>query len=235
MHCTVCLEPVGPNATPFHCALCARTALYPTRVKLATTLLEAEKFSKHVEGIVAPSPATSGQALSLSGGLLDVNESAKKAAYEHTTEAIAELRERAKLAEDAAVRLRERLRELKEVAKRGRGELDERKRVLRMAKEKLKERRERWLNGKDKVVTRMEKNWALLHTRTAQGRVDLCKEAADLAGLKYRKRRGADGGMRDEYIIGYNPAPNLKELNCKFNSSCLWSLYIFMDIGLNGY
>ena len=147
MHCTVCSEPVGPNAAPFHCALCARTALYSTRVKLATTLLEADKFSTHIEGIVAPSPATAGQALSLSGGLLlDVNESAKKAAHEHTTEATTELRERARLAEDAAARLRERLRELREVVKKGRGELDERKRVIRMAKEKLKERRERWLD-----------------------------------------------------------------------------------------
>ena len=235
MHCTICLEPVGPNAAPFHCALCARTALYPTRVKLATTLLEAEKFSTHIEGIVAPSPATAGQALSLSGGLLDVNESAKKAAHEHTTEATAELRERAKLAEDAAARLREQLRELKEVVEKGRGELDERNRVLRMAKEKLKENRERWLDGKDKLMTRMEKNWALLHTRMAQGRVDLCREAADLAGLKYRKRRGGDGGTRDEYIIGYNPALNLKELNCEFNFSCSWKILIPMGIGLNVY
>ena len=219
MQCTICSQAVGPTAASFQCVICARTALYPIRVKLATTLLEAERFSTHIEGIVAPSPATAGQALTLSGGLLlDVNESAKKAAHERAVEAAAELRERAKVAEDAASRLRERLRELREAVKKGKGELDERKRVIRKAKEKLKERREQWLDGSDKLMARMEKSWALVHARTAQGRVDLCREAADLAGLRHRRRRGKDGAMRDEYGIGYNPAPDLRELNCKFLS-----------------
>ena len=216
MQCTVCSQAVGPGAAPFQCAICARTALYPLRIKLATTLLESEKFSMHIEGVVAPSPATAGQALSLSGGLLlDVNESAKKAAHERAVEAAGELRERARIADEAASRLRERLRELREVVKKGKGELDERRSVVGRAKERLNERREQWVEGKDRAMMRAEKSWAFVHARTAQGRVDLCREAADLAGLRHRKRKGKDGTMRDEYVIGYNPAPDLRELNCE--------------------
>ena len=215
MNCTVCTQPVGPGAAPFHCAICARTALYTTRIALARTLLTNETYAPHIEAIIAPSAATAGKALALpSGTLLDVNESSKKAARERAIEAARELRERANLAEAAAATLREQVKEVKGVIERGKDDLEERRRVIGTAREKLKERKAKLVESREKLTARMEKSVALVHARTAQGRIDLCREAADLAGLRVRRRRGKDGGWKDECVVGYNPAPDLRELNC---------------------
>lgn len=71
------------------------------------------------------------------------------------------------------------------------------------------------LESVKKGVERMERRWDMLHTRTMESRVFLCREAAQLYGLQQRIRKKA-GSVRDIYMIGGVPIPDLRDLNSKY-------------------
>lgn len=71
------------------------------------------------------------------------------------------------------------------------------------------------LESVKKGVERMERRWDILHTRTMESRVFLCREAAQLYGLQQRIKKKA-GSVRDIYMIGGVPIPDLRDLNSKY-------------------
>lgn len=67
----------------------------------------------------------------------------------------------------------------------------------------------------NKSIKRTEHRWDVMHNKTAESRLFLCREAAMLYGLQQRKRK--KGGLgRDVYLIGGVPIADLRDLNSMY-------------------
>ena len=64
----------------------------------------------------------------------------------------------------------------------------------------------------EKSIRRTSHRWDILHAKTAESRLFLCKEAAHLYGLQHHKRKKGLRG-RDIYTIGGTPIVDLRDLN----------------------
>ncbi len=64
----------------------------------------------------------------------------------------------------------------------------------------------------DKSIKRTAHRWDILHSKTAEARLFLCREAAQLYHLEQHKRRKGSS-EKDVYTIGGVPIPDLMELN----------------------
>ncbi|KAI9765000.1 MAG: hypothetical protein M1840_007922 [Geoglossum simile] len=76
----------------------------------------------------------------------------------------------------------------------------------------LSARRATTLDSVEKSIRRIDHRWNTLHTRTAEARVFLCREAANLYGLKQRRRRKG-GVIREDYTICGVTIVDLRDLN----------------------
>lgn len=80
------------------------------------------------------------------------------------------------------------------------------------AKQELSKSQATAVEPVDKGIKRTEHRWDVIHNKTAESRLFLCREAALLYGLNQRKRKkGALG--RDVYFIGGVPIADLRDLN----------------------
>lgn len=208
MQCDICLRS-SSNRLPFHCASCARDVIYEQRILLAQTLLDSEAAGKAVESSIAVGP-TSGQSKA------STQFSESSLAWAHR-QAIAEGSASVKRTEgimshvDALRRENEKTRS--DIAKRKAGNA---KRWSDLKSTTIAAQREaEALESVKKGVERMERRWDMLHTRTMESRVFLCREAAQLYGLQQRIRKKA-GSVRDIYMIGGVPIPDLRDLNSKY-------------------
>lgn len=213
MQCDICLRSPG-NRLAFHCASCARDFIYEQRILLAQTFLDSEAAGKAVESSIALGP-TSGQ----NKASPQFSESSLAWAHKQATaegSASVERTEGIMSHVDALRKETERTRS--DIAKRKAGNS---KRWSDLKSTTLAAQREaEALESVKKGVERMERRWDMLHTRTMESRVFLCREAAQLYGLQQRIRKKA-GSVRDIYMIGGVPIPDLRDLNSK----CLFFNY----------
>ncbi len=80
------------------------------------------------------------------------------------------------------------------------------------AKQNIEERRAATLSGIEKSIKRTDHLWRSVHARTTEDRSFLCHEAANLYGLKQRKRKKG-GVVREEYAIGGIGISDLRDMN----------------------
>lgn len=108
-----------------------------------------------------------------------------------------------------------------DIAKR-KAELSRRRRNAEVASRQLRDHKSESMLQIERTKQRKEKHWNMLHSETAKSRVFLCREAANLYGLK-RIDRGRAG---PEYVIGGVPILDLRNLNSssKFNLDG-WGLF----------
>lgn len=208
MQCDICLRSSSSHL-PFHCASCARNAIYEQRTLLAQTLLDSEAAGRAVESSIAVGP-TSGQ----SKANTKVLEPSPAWAF---NQAIAE--------ESASVKRTEGIMShidaLKKETERTRSDIAKKKASNFKRRSDLKsatlaaQREAEALESVKRGVERMERRWDILHTRTMESRVFLCREAAQLYGLQQRIRKKA-GLVRDIYMIGGVPIPDLRDLNSMY-------------------
>lgn len=208
MQCDICLRS-SSSRLPFHCASCTRNIIYEPRTLLAQTLLDSEAAGKVVESSIAGGP-TSGQS---------------KAGTKVLESSPAWALKRAAADESATVKRTEGIMShidaLREETERTRGDIAKRKASNLKRRSDLKsatlaaQREAEALESVKRGVERMERRWDMLHTRTMESRVFLCREAAQLYGLQQRIRKKA-GSVRDIYMIGGVPIPDLRDLNSKY-------------------
>lgn len=208
MQCDICLRS-SSSRLPFHCASCARDVIYEQRILLAQTLLDSEAAGKAVESSIAVGP-TSGP-IKASAKFMEPSPAwafeqaiAEESASVKRTESIMShvdaLRKETEIARS-------------DIARRKAGNV---KRWSDLKSTTLAAQREaEALESVKKGVERMERRWDMLHTRTMESRVFLCREAAQLYGLQQRIRKKA-GSVRDIYMIGGVPIPDLRDLNSKY-------------------
>ncbi|KAF2836469.1 hypothetical protein M501DRAFT_939727 [Patellaria atrata CBS 101060] len=212
MQCDICERAPVPKLQ-FHCPTCVRTALYPVRIALATTLIDKEKVGQHVEALVNNTDAPTNRSITLSGALFDLHESAKTADLERVRAEITEVEERVRLITEQAELLKRQVEASKKEIAAKKAAAAQRRSDAESAKHEVESRRANELNKLSKTTKHSGYRWDSQHGDTVHARMFLCREAASLAGLKQRKRRVKDGSVRDEYIIGGVPIVDLRHLN----------------------
>jgi len=208
MQCDICHRS-GNSRLPFNCTLCARDTLYQPRIQLAQTLLQGESLGKEVERNVKGSSRPKRNQNSASAKSAETNPAwaVGRAAAE---EAIAE--EETQTVLNHVQSLREEIQNVKaEIAERKAG-LQRRRAEFASAKQDLSHSQTNTVEPVEKGIRRTEHRWDILHNKTAEARLFLCREAALLYGLQQRKRK--KGGLgRDVYFIGEVPIADLRDLN----------------------
>ena len=208
MQCDICQRSAS-SRLPFNCTLCARDALYQPRIQLAQTLLHKESLGKEVERSVKGTSQPKKSANSTSS-----RSTEPKAAW-----AIERAEAERKASEDATQTLLGHVESLREEMQKAKAEIAERKAKLQKrrsdfasAKLELSQSQANALEPVEKGIRRTEHRWEILHTKTAEARLFLCREAALLYGLQQRERKRGSLG-RDVYVIGGVPIPDLRDLN----------------------
>lgn len=210
MQCDVCQRSPN-NRLSFNCTLCARGALYQPRVQLAQTLLESEALGKEVEQNV--------------NGVAQSNKATKsgstKAPESKTTWTVQRAVAEQTASEDKSQHIYDHVQTLREEIQNTKAEITARRMILERrrsdfasAQQELSQYRPHSVGDVEKGMRRTEYRWDTLHTKTAESRIFLCREAALLYGLQQRKRK--KGGLgRDLYVIGGVPIADLRDLNSK--------------------
>lgn len=219
MECHICGRQPG-EGVDYNCATCARSALYPLRLKHATTLLNKERLGRRVEAIVQGMRNTQEPSLSLEGAVIDTNECVKRVDLERMRAEITRAEQRVELAAEQARRLREEMEDYEKTIALRKAALAQRRSDAESATHNLDARRTEELEAIRKSIKRTEYKWNRLHVDTVQSRLLLCREAASLAGLKPRKRKNKDGTSRDDYSVGGVRIHDLRDLNSEHK--CRW-------------
>lgn len=210
MQCDICHR-AASSRLPFNCAVCARDALYQPRLQHAQILLEKEALEQEVEQIArktssvstkAPSSAhktpqgTQGWTVQCAAAEQILSDDKSQTILSH----VQSLREESQMIKvDIAAR---------------RARLIKRQSEFSSAKQELSHSQDSSIEPVEKGIRRTAHRWETLHNKTAESRLFLCKEAAQLYGLQHHKRRKGVPG-RDIYSIGGIPIVDLRDLNSK--------------------
>lgn len=208
MQCNICRRDWS-SKLPFNCTICARNTLYETRIEQAQTLLQRETAGNDVIGFVgAPGSVTT--TTKLSGQEAARNN--KTFELERASSAKTDSLERTHAILNHKDALHKELEASRELIARRRTLLSQRRSDYDSATHSLSQRRAAALEPVESSIKRTQGRWDALHDRTAESRVFLCREAANLYGLQQRKRRKGMLG-RDSYTIGGVPIVDLRDLN----------------------
>ncbi|KAF2400202.1 hypothetical protein EJ06DRAFT_543085 [Trichodelitschia bisporula] len=200
MECDICAHPPGGGLS-FHCPTCARTAIYPLRVELATVLLDKESLSRPIEAVASGAIAPRENA-SVKGAIIDLHECGRAFELEKTRSAIIALDERIVAIADKAKELRREMAEhAKDMAAKKKG-LAQRRSDADSATYELESRSAKELETVQSSIRRAERRWEINHQEIVRGRISLCGAAARLAGLTRAKATIPGGLIEDKYYIG---------------------------------
>lgn len=211
MQCDICGRPASSRLF-FNCTLCARNALYQSRVQSAQILVQKEALKKEVEQIIDCSSNIVNTSKGLDSAKTNANVAwtAHNAAFEQAL-----FKDRTQCTLNHVHSLREEMKVIKLEIQERKKKLERRRSEFASAKEELLTSQDNAKMPIEKGIRRTEHRWHTLHNKTAESRSFLCKEAAILHGLQQRKRKKGGPG-RDTYLIGGWPIVDLWDLNSTY-------------------
>ncbi|KAJ5139134.1 uncharacterized protein N7515_003982 [Penicillium bovifimosum] len=203
MSCSICSR--APHSRlPFHCPTCARNQLYQLRIENTQILLEKEGLGRQIETAVAYNSSLA----PLPSHGQEVSEVNKTCSPRWVLETISNHHAESLARRESLSLQIENLR-LEVQAKKA--EIAKRKEALvrrcsdaESAKFELEERETGILAGVQNTSKRVEHVWHSLHSKTAESRIYLCREVANLYGLRKSTKKGQG---RDTYVLGCGIAP----------------------------
>ena len=208
MQCEICHRQAS-SRLPFNCTLCARDFLHESRIRLAQILLHTESLGKEVEQKVGGVSRKEGVRSSVGIKTLDLNPTwtihravSDQFASEGNTQTM--------LNHVEALRVETQKIKAEIAARKER--LQRRRTEFASAKQELSQSQASAVESVDKGIKRTEHRWDVMHNKTAESRLFLCREVALLYGLHQRKRKKGSS-VRDVYFIGGVPIPDLRDLN----------------------
>ena len=214
MQCDICSRP-GSTLLPLNCSTCARNALYEPRLFYVQTLLQKETLGKDVERVL-PAGKVTDISTPIQQKLRDADQLAPSQYL------LENLHSRRIESSDRIGSILSHVETLREETKRIKSEIATRKTALRKkrtaityAKKELLQQQSIATEPIQKSIAKIEHRWKALRQMSAESRVFLCKEAANLFSLQQRKRR-KDAAGRDSYSIGGVPIVDLRDINSKF-------------------
>ncbi|CAG8301695.1 unnamed protein product [Penicillium salamii] len=208
MSCSICSRAPHPHL-PFHCSTCARSQLYQLRVEGTRVLLEKEALGKQIETVVTQDRGQEEQSSQQQSLSTDNNLSprwALQATNSHYAESLAR---RESLTLQLEYLRAESQAKKSEIAQR-KEKLARRRSDAETARYQISEREAGALAGVQNTSKRVEHVWHNLHNKTAESRIYLCREVANLYGLRKVTKKGQD---RDSYVLGGDHVVDLREMN----------------------
>lgn len=213
MSCHVCSR--APNSRlPFCCATCARSHLYQLRVEHARVLLEKESIGKQIENAVAYGEVQDGFGESDKGA---VGSNTEGWTIQTSANSQTKSSTRTKALRSHIETLAAEIKDKKLDISQRRLTLTRRKSDAESAKYQLMEREAAMLTGIQNSTKRTDHLWHSLHNKTAEARIFLCREAANIYGLRQKNRR-VNGDLQETYVLGGMPIIDLRDMNGKLSS-----------------
>jgi hypothetical protein len=214
MECDICGQ--SPSSKlPFHCTICARSALYPVRHEYVVLLADKEAMGRRVEAVVRGAGHDAPrESLSLSGAIIDTHNCAKAYELEEIKSESAALSLRVRLISERAQALNLEMTEHKKNITSKKAAMSQRRSDAESATYGRETREKKELEAVEGSIKRMKRRWEMKHEDIVIGRSSLCKEAARLAGLSRVRKSREDGSIREYYTIGNGlPVFDLRELH----------------------
>lgn len=211
MNCLICNS--AHSRQPFLCPTCARNRLYPLRLENTQVLLEKESLGRQIELVVSHEAAqksrpTPGEGLSAG----DQNLSPSWAIQTISSRQAASSSRRENLARQVEA-LKQEIKDKRADITARESTLSRRRSDAESALYQLREREATILTSVQNTTKRTEHLWHNLHSKTAEARIFLCREAAHLYGLQQKTSRKGDG--RHSYVLGGIAIVDLKDMNSK--------------------
>ena len=185
-----------------HCTVCARTAIYALRIEVARLLLDRESLSRKIE--LATSEPLLGSALDdikvLTHSWQSEIRKTKLQAVKERTE-----RQRSEIssAKDTVLKLREDI-----IQKRAR--LAQRKTDIETVAQQVPTRRQNIVDKLNKIGNRGMRSFEYINTSSIDTRAFLCREAANLLGMKHQKVKDEAGHVYRRVLIAEHAVPDLR-------------------------
>lgn len=212
MSCHICAS--SHPRLPLLCPTCARNHLYHLRLETTHTLLDKEALGRQVEVVVTPDQSYNGHMKAEERPLGANHQDSLCWALRTISSQRAGSSTRR---EDSARKieiLKEEIKARKASICELRGLLSRRRSDAESAQYKIEEREAATLASVQNIAKRTEHIWHSLHTKTAEARIFLCREAAHLYGLRQKTTR--KGEAHPAYILGSIPIVDLRDMNGKF-------------------
>ena len=212
MSCQICCGP-PKKRLEFCCSTCARNQLYQLRVDYAKVLLEKESAGNQIEAAVAKSEG---------GTEAHPSRWAIQAAHTRKSQSVA----KTQTMRDHMAVLKEDMRKSREEAATRRAAISQRRSDAESTTYHLSERREASLSKVHSDIKRLEHKWNRVHDKTAQSRVLLCREVANLYRLRQKTRR-RNGMLLNRYALGGVSIVDLRDMNSMYP----YHLFVCMCLG----
>ncbi|EEH33617.2 hypothetical protein PAAG_04667 [Paracoccidioides lutzii Pb01] len=212
MSCHVCNR--GPNTRlQLLCPTCSRNHLYPIRFDHAKVLLEKEALGKEIEAAVAVKDTGN-------IGFAENEQQDGSESQQHSSLwALQAAKSRSSQSAARTSTILNRIRALREEIREGKEKISHRKALLKLRRSdvgsatyQVDNRRASMLSTVQNNIKKTEHLWNSLHDKTAQSRVFLCREVANLYRLRQRSRR-KNGELVTVYTIGGVNIFDLRDLN----------------------
>ncbi|KAE8376189.1 UV radiation resistance protein and autophagy-related subunit 14-domain-containing protein, partial [Aspergillus bertholletiae] len=212
MSCHVCSR-APTSRLKYLCPSCARNQLYQLRIENARILLEKESLEQQINNAVSSTYTLEALSERPDSGHLSLKDE------EHIAWPIqtifnekAKSSLRIKLLESRTKGLRLEIKNQKRNVSEHKLTLARRRSDAGSANYQLAEREAAIISSIHNNAIRTDHLWHTLHSKTAEARIFLCREAAYLYNLRQKVRK-ADGETKEEYTVGGIPIIDLRDLN----------------------
>ncbi|KAJ5099109.1 UV radiation resistance protein and autophagy-related subunit 14-domain-containing protein [Penicillium argentinense] len=208
MSCHICNS--AHSRSPCLCPTCARNRLYQLRVETARILLEKESLGQQIRATVDPEPVK--RSSPREDPTVERDHECSHSWNLQTTfeqQAAASFRTD-ELSKHISILRKEIQARKTDIAER-RASLTRKRSDAESAQYQLAERETTALTGIQNTNKRAEHIWHSLHSKTAEARIFLCREAAHLYGLRQKPPR--KGSSRQRYVLGANLVVDLRDMN----------------------
>lgn len=211
MSCHICAS--SHPRLPFLCPSCARNRLYQLRLEATQTLLDKEALGCQVEALVSSDQSQNGHLTDEERISRADDDGSRRWALETVSSQQAGSSARRKAIAREIEMLKDAIKSRKADISERRALLSRRRSDAESAHYKIEEREVAIATSIQNTTRRTEHLWHSLHTKTAEARIFLCREAAHLYGLRQRTLRKGD--VRPAYVLGGISVVDLREMNGK--------------------
>ena len=212
MECGICSHELGRKRQPV-CPSCARATIYESRIQQIQGLLEKEQQHKRIDTIVKVASTSDIAPQSPDAQSVDLAESSKKLQVLRWKSQTAVIDQRIEDIKEQQALLKRQIQEAKADNERRRQQHGQRRSDILKAQSELKSREPQLVEPLQSEMNRLRHKLSKVNNRMMQGRLQLCRETAYIAGLSLRKRKTTDGKHRDDYTIGGIHISDLRDLN----------------------
>ncbi|KAK2741032.1 hypothetical protein FQN57_005768 [Myotisia sp. PD_48] len=217
MSCHVCSRP--PNSRlSFYCPTCARNQVYQLRYDYASVLLEKNSVGDRIEKSIAKNLRDTADIITQDGVVAN-QHTGTESKLDPTRLSIQTLRTgasqstgRAQEISSHIATLEREIQEAKEKISQRRVALARRRSDAESANYELSNRRASALGIVQNNIKNTDKLWNGLHHKTVESRMFLCREAANLFGLRQRTRR-RNRELANSFSIGGVNIVDLRDMN----------------------